>query len=120
MTDRNDDVAAQEAEVAADEQALPETAEPEQTEPQEPAKTEYLEFVGDAQYGTQFYSKEVGAVGHSVTAAHLKQYHDIDLGKKVVEWKRGANGRFLVPVSDMTPEAAELLANDPMFKRVEL
>lgn len=86
-------------------------------EPQEEAEVEYIEFVGEQPYGTEFY----GRTGtHSITAKHLKEHHDVDLGKKEVVWQRGSNGRFLVPVSDITPEAAEVLAQDPMFKRVTI
>jgi hypothetical protein len=79
--------------------------------------TEYLEFVGQEPYGTEFY----GQTGtHTVTKAHMKEHHDVDLGTKEVVWKRGPNGRFLVPVADITPEAAEVLSNDPLFRRVTL
>lgn len=82
--------------------------------PAEEAKTEYVEFVGtDPNYGTEFHEK------HAVSRAHLKKYHDLTTPKDL-EWTKGSNGRFLVPVADMTPEVAELLANDPMFKRVTL
>jgi hypothetical protein len=77
-------------------------------------KTEYIEFVGDAPHGTEFHAS------HSITSKHMKDYHDVDLGKKEVVWARGTNGRFLVPVADITPEAAEILVADPMFRRVKL
>ncbi len=85
---------------------------------EEETTNEYLEFVGtDPIHGTEFY----GANGtHSLTQKHMKEYHDVDLGKKEVVWKRGSNGRFLVPVSDLTPEAVEVLAQDPMFKKVSI
>lgn len=86
--------------------------------PEEPAKTEYIEFVGQEPYGTEFYKGEHGT--HTVFAKDFKKYHDLELGKKEVVWRKGANGRMLVPVSDITPEAAEYLASDPMFKRVTL
>lgn len=90
-------------EVAADEQASAEEV-----------KTEYIEFVGMPPYGTEFTSQ------HSVDRKHMKDYHDLDLGAKEVVWTKGKNGRFLVPVSDMTPEAAGYFESDPMFKRVSL
>lgn len=77
-------------------------------------KVDYIEFVGTAPHGTEFHSS------HTVSAVDLKKYHDVDLGVKEVVWTKGDNGRFLVPVKDMTPEAAEVLAKDPMFKRVKL
>jgi hypothetical protein len=80
----------------------------------EPAKTEYIEFVGDVKYGTEFTGR------HRVSDKHMKKFHHVDLGKKEVSWTKRADGRMLVPTSDITPEAAEVLANDPMFKRVEL
>jgi hypothetical protein len=77
------------------------------------ADTEYIEFLGTdpAVHGTALHTE------HSVSKAHMKKYHDLTIPKDL-SWTRGSNGRFLVPVSDMTPEAAEVLANDPMFKRV--
>lgn len=82
-------------------------------------ETDYIEFVGDnPKYGVEFYNGPSGT--HSLTAKHMKEYHDIDLGKKEVVWTKGKNGRMLVPVSDITPEAADVLAEDPMFKRVTL
>lgn len=117
-----------EAEVANDEAAGPAgLADPEYggdnpeglvAEEPEPAKTEYIEFVGQEPYGTEFYKGEHGT--HTVFANDFKKYHDLTLGKKEVVWRKGANGRMLVPVSDITPEAAEYLATDPMFKRVTL
>lgn len=80
-------------------------------------KVDYIEFVGQQPHGTEFY----GANGtHTVTRSHLKEYHDVDLGAKEVVWKRGANGRFLVPVNDISPEAVAVLEKDPLFKRVTL
>ena len=80
----------------------------------EPAKTTYVEFVGSPPYGTEFVND------HSVDKAHMRQYHDVDLGAEVVKWTKGKNGRFLVPADQMTPEAAKVLDNDPMFQVVEL
>lgn len=86
---------------------------------EKPDATEYIEFVGDKPHGTEFYKVEGGT--HSITAAHMKQYHDVELGAKEIVWrKKTEKGRMLVPVSDMTPEAAEIIAADPMFKRVTL
>lgn len=108
-----------EAVVLADEEAAPdELAEQLDEAPAEPQKIEYIEFVGEKPYGTEFYRGEYGT--HTVFAADFKKYHDLELGKKEVVWRKGANGRMLVPVSDITPEAAEYLASDPMFRRVEL
>jgi hypothetical protein len=76
---------------------------------------EFIEFVGQEPYGTEFY----GLKGtHSIDKKHMKDQHDVDLGAKEIVWKRGSNGRFLVPVSDMSLEAAEALVADPLFKRV--
>jgi hypothetical protein len=101
--ERIEELSPEEQEVARDEKAAVE---------EEPEATEYIEFVGtDPQYGTTFHTS------HSVSKAHFKKFHDLTVPKDLV-WTRGANGRFLVPVSDMTPEAAEVLVNDPMFKRV--
>jgi hypothetical protein len=82
----------------------------------EPAgTTDYIEFLGTdpATYGTKFHTS------HAVSKMHFKKYHDVTTPKDLT-WEKGANGRFLVPVSDMSPEAAEVLDNDPMFKRVTL
>lgn len=86
--------------------------------PAEPDKVEYIEFVGQPPYGTEFYNGEHGT--HTISAAHLKQYHDLVLGKKEVVWRKRADGKMLVPVSDIPAEVADLLASDPMFKRVTL
>jgi hypothetical protein len=76
--------------------------------------TEYIEFVGtDPAYGTEFHEK------HSVSRAHFKKYHDVTTPKDL-EWTKRADGKMVVPVADMSPEAAEILANDPMFKKVTL
>jgi hypothetical protein len=106
-----------EAEVLADEQAAPAELAEQEPAPEED-KTEYIEFVGQPPYGTEFYKGELGT--HTVFAHDFKKYHDLELGKKEVVWRKGSNGRMLVPVSDITPEAAEYLASDPMFKRVTL
>lgn len=108
-------VTREEQEVARDEAAVPELTEdaPAPEEEPEPDKTEYLEFVGTQPYGTEF------TIGHSVSKAHLKKYHDV-VTPKDLEWTKGSNGRFLVPISDISPEAVEVLVNDPQFKRVKL
>lgn len=99
LPEENVDLPEADAEIAADEEV------------------EYLEFVGTKPFGTEFY----GATGtHTVTRAQMKDRHDVDLGPKEVVWRKGKNGRFLVPVADMTPEAVEVLAADPMFKRVSI
>lgn len=107
----------EEAEVLADEQAAPEELAEQAPAPEE-GKTEYIEFVGQPPYGTEFHRGEYGT--HTVNAKDFKTYHNLDLGKKEVVWRKGANGRMLVPVADITPDAAEYLASDPMFKRVTL
>lgn len=87
-------------------------AEPVPTD--EPTKTEYVEWVGLPPFGTTSSS------GHSVSAAHMKKYHDVDLGVKEASWTPDRKRRFLVKASDLTPEAVEVLTADPMFKLVEL
>lgn len=77
-------------------------------------KTEYVEFVGIQPYGTEFSG------GHSISAKHMKEYHDVELGAKELSWTKGKNGRFLVPMADMTPEAAEVLLADPMFRKASV
>lgn len=105
----------EEAEVLADEQAAPAELAPEK---QEPAKTEYLEFLGtNPEFGTEFYG-DTGT--HVITAKHLREAADVELGVKEAVWKRGRNGRFLVPTSDLTPEAVDHLSHDAMFKVVSL
>jgi hypothetical protein len=84
----------------------------------EDSKTDYLEFVGTEPYGTEFYKGDAGT--HSITKAQMKANHDIDLGAKEVVWRKGSNGRMLVNTSDMSPEAVDVLADDPMFRRVSL
>ena len=106
--DRNEVLPEADPEVRADEEAALE-------EPQaEPQGTEYIEFVGQQPYGTEF------TTSHTVSRKDLKDAYDIDLGTKEVVWTKGRNGRFLVKASDMSPEAVEVLENDPMFKRVTL
>lgn len=94
----------------------PETNEEqaEQAEQAEPARDEYIEFVGQPPYGTEF----IGS--HTVDRQHMKEYHDVALGPKEVVWTKGKNGRYLVSVADMTPEAAAVLEADPLFRRVTL
>lgn len=84
-------------------------------ESSEPDKVEYIEFLGTdpGLHGTTLHTS------HSVSKAHFKQYHDVVTDKDLT-WTKGSNGRFLVPVGDMSPEAAEVLAKDPMFKRVKV
>lgn len=95
-----------------------EAFEARQAAEQEPEKTEYLEFLGtDSVHGTEFYG-DTGT--HAITNAHMKKYHDVELGVKEAVWKRGSNGRFLVPTKDLNPAAIEILVADPMFKLVTL
>jgi hypothetical protein len=81
-------------------------------------KTEYIEFVGMPPLGTEFYKGDLGT--HSIDRKHMKDVHDIDLGAKEVVWRKGANGRMLVPVADIAPAVVAYLETDPMFKRVTL
>lgn len=109
-----------EPELVADEKAVP--AEEEDAVEGEPeggtGKTDYVEFLGtDPSVGTEFYGQH-GT--HSITRAHMKDTHDVDLGVKEVVWKRGKNGRFLVPASDLTSEVVDILIADPMFKLVSI
>lgn len=87
-------------------------AEQEAAEQAEAAPEEYIEFVGQEPYGTEFTGQ------HSVDRKHMKEYHNVDLGAKEIVWTKGGNGRFLVPVGDMSPEAAAVLEADPLFRRV--
>lgn len=80
---------------------------------QEGAKIEYLEYVGEKPYGTEFIHQ------HTVTRKQLKDYRDVTTDKDL-SWTKGKNGRMLVPISDMSPEAAEALEADPVFRRVTL
>jgi hypothetical protein len=104
--DRNDALTEADPEVAADEEAF-----------EEPETTEYIEFVGTPPYGVEFTSE------HTVTRKQLRDAWSVSIPKDLV-WRKtegGPNqGRMLVPVSDMTPEAAAGFENDPLFKRVEL
>lgn len=118
----------EEREVLADEQVgdtatgttLEDTAttDAEQEQPEEEPKTEYIEFVGtDPQYGVEFHSE------HTVTRKQLRDAWGVETSKDLKWTKQDGGplkGRMLVPVADMSPEAAEGLANDPMFKRVTL
>ena len=117
----------EEQRIEADEQAAERidgeegVADEPEAEP-EPEKVEYIEFLGtDPKFGTEFYAP--GVVGHTVTRKDLKDAWGITIPKDI-EWTKLAGGphrgRMLVPVSDLTPEAADGLANDPMFKRVSL
>lgn len=99
----------QEQEVPADEQV-----------PEEQQQEEFIEFVGWPPYGTEFYKAWNGNEGgtHTLNQKDFKAQHDTDLGKKEVVWRKDQNGRMLVPVSDLTPEAAKVLVNDAAFKKV--
>lgn len=110
----------EENEVTADEAALPESADTDQVvivEDDEPAKVEYLEFVGTPPYGAEFISS------HTVTRRQVRDNWDLSMPKDL-EWTKAKGGphagRMLVPVSDTTPEVAQGLENDPMFRRVTL
>lgn len=82
------------------------------------AEDEYVEFIGVPPYGTEFY--KVGGGTHSITEAHMREHHNVGLGQEEVVWKKGANGRMLVPTSELTPEAVSVLAEDPMFEVVTI
>lgn len=104
----------QTAEVLADEAAAPE----ELAEQEEPAKVDYIEFLGtDPQFGVEFTSE------HTVTRKQLKDAWDVTTPKDL-RWEKKVGGphkgRMLVPVSDMSPEAAAGFENDSMFRRVTL
>lgn len=77
------------------------------------APTEYIEFLGWKPYGTEFISE------HSVPKKHMKDTHDIKSTKDVV-WRKGANGRMLVPVADIDPDVVDYLVTDEAFKKVTL
>jgi len=115
---REEPQTAAEAEVLEDENVAPEdlTPEADEDEEAEPA-TPYIEYVGTPPYGAQFI------VEHTITRKQIKDAWDLTMPKDL-KWTKAEGGplkgRMLVPVSDMTPEVAEGLANDPMFKRVEL
>lgn len=79
----------------------------------EDAPTEYIEFLGWAPYGTEFTSE------HSVPKKHMKDVHDIKATKDVV-WRKGANGRMLVPVSQIDKDVVDYLVTDVAFKKVTL
>lgn len=116
MSDVSNEVAAEENEVLADEQAALEELTPEAAE--EDSSTEYIEFLGtDPKHGTEFTAE------HTVTRKQLWDAWDVTTPKDL-RWTKlegGPNkGRMLVPVADMSSEAAEGLANDPMFRRVTL
>jgi hypothetical protein len=109
----------EEREVVADEKAAEAIDADNSVEAEaEPAKVEYIEFVGtDAKYGTEFHSE------HTVTRAQIRDAWDIKTPKDLTWTKLEGGphkGRMLVPVSDMSPEAAAGLENDPMFRRVTL
>ncbi len=121
------DLPEEEREIVADEQAAEQIDEEHEAvteEDEEPAKTEYLEFLGTDPrgFGTEFYAE--GVVGHTVTRKHLKDVHDVTTQDKDLAWTKAAagkhKGRMLVPVADVSPEALDILENDPMFKRVSL
>jgi len=101
----------------ADEAVSQDMAE-EKQQPEAGPGTEYIEYVGDkASYGTTFLSE------HTVTRKQLRDAWDVETGKDLrwVKAEGGPNrGRMLVPVSDMSPEAAKGFENDPLFRRVTL
>lgn len=107
MSDRKDVLPEADPAVAADEAAMAEDS----------GKTSYIEFVGQEPHGTEFY----GSAGtHTITRKDIKDAWDLDLGTKEVVWRKGSNGRFLVPESSLPTEVADRLAADPMFKRVDI
>lgn len=96
----------------------PEVFEGSEEQAPESEETEYIEFLGtDPQHGTTFYGT------HTVSKKYLKDAWGVDTPKDLTWAKQEGGpraGRMLVPVSDMSPEAAEGLAKDRMFRRVTL
>ena len=71
-----------------------------------------IEFVGTPPFGTEFHST------HTISNQHMKHYHNVELGQKEAVWQKGPDGRFLVPISDLNPDAVKIILGDPQFKRV--
>lgn len=80
----------------------------------EPETTEYIEFVGWKPYGTEFTAE------HSISGKHMQDTHDIKMTGKDLVWRKGANGRMLLPLDSINPEVAEYLETDEAFKKVSL
>ncbi len=80
--------------------------------------TEYLEYRGDPQYGTEFL------VSHTITPAQAKAAEWETIPEKDIVWTRresGKNrGRMLLKVADLTPGVVEELVTDPAYRVVKL
>lgn len=80
----------------------------------EPQTDEYVEFIGWPPYGTEFTSL------HTISADHMREVHNIELGTEEAVWRKGSNGRFLVPTSSLSREAVAYLKTDAAFQVVNL
>jgi hypothetical protein len=80
--------------------------------------TEYLEYKGDAMYGTEFL------LSHTITPAQAKAAEWDSVPEKDMVWTRRASGkhkgRMLLKVADLTPGVVEELVTDPAFRVVKL
>ncbi len=83
----------------------------------EKTQTEYIEFLGSAEYGTEFY-RATGT--HTVNRKDVQEAWGLELGHKEVVWRRGRAGRFLVPASEFSAEVRDALVATPEFKLVSL
>lgn len=89
------------------------------TQPQAPEEgTEYLEYRGDPQYGTEFLHS------HTITPAQAKAAEWETIPEKDMVWTRresGKNkGRMLLKVSDLTPGVVDELVTDHAYRVVKL
>jgi len=82
------------------------------------AEVEYLEYLGDPKYGTEFLTS------HAIRPVDAKEAGWSTKLDKDVVWTRREGGRhkgrMLLPTADLPAGVTEELANDPAFKVVSL
>lgn len=86
-------------------------------EPQQDS-TEYVEFTGVGDYGTEFY----GDTGHTISRRDAKNGWDEEIPSDLV-WRRGKGKlakRYLLPLSEVPENVRELVLGEPHFKKVTL
>jgi len=84
------------------------------------AKTDYIEYLGEAPYGTDFLGSHTIPKGDG-----LWKRNSVTVTKDVV-WERDPMGpevgqkgnRMLLPVADLPAEVVDVLAKTPGYKRV--
>lgn len=77
-------------------------------------EVEYLEYLGDPMYGTEFLTS------HTISAADAKKAEWVTEVKEPIVWTRRESGRYkgrmLLPLADLPEGIDEELKGDPAFR----